>query len=256
MYKVCLDAGHGGNDPGACGNGLKEADITLKVTLKVGKLLKQRNIEVIYTRTDDKPLWNDSKSGLAKRVYIANNAQANLFVSIHVNSGPIAATGIETLCYRVNGNGYKIASLIQKHLIADTRAVDRGCKQRPDLYVLRHTAMPSTLTEIGFISNPKDAQLLKDNYYLEIVSKAITKSILEYFGMKYEEPLYNVVLKEGDSGEAVKELQNLLNKYSYKLKPDGIFGKITLGAVKDFQRTHNLTADGIVGPKTWEELRR
>lgn len=63
-------------------------------------------------------------------------------------------------------------------------------------------------------------------------------------------------LRLGDKGEEVIELQLLLNKYSYKLKPDGGFGILTQGAVKDFQRTHNLAADGMVGSKTWAELRR
>lgn len=63
-------------------------------------------------------------------------------------------------------------------------------------------------------------------------------------------------LRLGDKGQAVKTLQEFLNKYSYKLYVDGDFGKLTLGAVKDFQRAHGLVADGIVGYKTWNELRR
>ena len=83
-YKVVLDAGHGGKDPGAIGKRLKEKDVVLRITLKVGKYLETLtdNIEVIYTRT------KDEYKNLKVRSNIANEAKADLFVSIHANAMP------------------------------------------------------------------------------------------------------------------------------------------------------------------------
>ena len=71
-----------------------------------------------------------------------------------------------------------------------------------------------------------------------------------------QQSLPTPILKQGDKGEDVANLQRALNKYSYKLIVNGIFDSLVLGAVKDFQKAHSLMADGIVGPKTWNELRR
>lgn len=90
MAKVHLDFGHGGKDPGALGNGLKEKDITLSIGLKLGEILKRHNIEVTYSRTTD--VFID----LTPRANMANNAKADIFVSLHVNSATnINATGLE-----------------------------------------------------------------------------------------------------------------------------------------------------------------
>ena len=91
-FKVVLDAGHGGEDPGAIKNGIKEKDIVLDVVLKIGKILeKNNNIEVVYTRKTDVFI------GLKERANIANKAKANLFISVHCNGvKSTAAKGTET----------------------------------------------------------------------------------------------------------------------------------------------------------------
>lgn len=91
-FKVVLDAGHGGEDPGAIKNGIKEKDIVLDVVLKIGKILeKNNNIEVVYTRKKDVFI------GLRERANIANKAKANLFISVHCNGvKSTAARGTET----------------------------------------------------------------------------------------------------------------------------------------------------------------
>ena len=91
-FKVVLDAGHGGEDPGAIKNGIKEKDVVLDVVLKIGKILeKNKNIEVIYTRKTDIFI------GLRERANIANKAKANLFISVHCNGvKSTAARGTET----------------------------------------------------------------------------------------------------------------------------------------------------------------
>ena len=103
VYKVCIDAGHGELDPGAIGpKGLMEKDVTLAVTLNLGKNLKRSDIEVIYTRVDDNPGFpSDERQNLANRVSIANTSNADCFVSIHCNSSTTKQHGNRNILCRV-----------------------------------------------------------------------------------------------------------------------------------------------------------
>ena len=97
---VVIDAGHGGKFPGAHYGGVYEKDLTLKVALKLGKLIEDGmpGVKVVYTRKTDKELGKDLASDLQARADIANKAGGDLFISIHVNAAPVAAArGVETL---------------------------------------------------------------------------------------------------------------------------------------------------------------
>ena len=98
---VVIDAGHGGKFPGAHYGGVYEKDLTLKVALKLGKLIEEGmpGVKVVYTRTTDKALGADLASDLQARADIANNAGGDLFISIHANAAPKATSvrGVETL---------------------------------------------------------------------------------------------------------------------------------------------------------------
>ena len=97
---VVLDAGHGGNDPGAVYGGVKEKDITLKVVQRLGKKIEQGmpGVKVVYTRTSDKALASTKIEDLQKRADIANKAEGDLFLSVHVNAAKsTSAKGVETL---------------------------------------------------------------------------------------------------------------------------------------------------------------
>lgn len=174
MTKIILDAGHGGSDPGAVGNGLRESDIALSVTQKVGNILKSSGVDVIYTRT------TDTKVELSTRTELANKAKADLFVSIHANAG--GGTGTETLVYSRESKAEKLAQNVQKNIINTLPLKDRGVKLRPDLWVLRKTNMPSILVELAFIDNTNDALLLK-NKQTEF-AQAISNGILKYLGLE------------------------------------------------------------------------
>ena len=105
-FVVVLDAGHGGGDPGNLGNGYREKDIALKVTLEIGKALEQNdNIKVIYTRKKDVFIE------LHERANIANKADADLFVSIHCNAHSSQASGTETfvLGEKNTGRNFEVA---------------------------------------------------------------------------------------------------------------------------------------------------
>lgn len=183
---ICLDPGHGGSDPGAVGpNGIREKDVALKVALKVGNILKQRGINVVYTRTTDKRLGPTELTDLQKRCEISNGANAKYTISIHCNSFDVpSANGIETFYYKGGSReGQRLAEAIQRHLIEDIGLTNRGTKDGSDLYVINHTNSASVLTELGFISNPREENILNSDSYQNRYANAIAKGIFEALGM-------------------------------------------------------------------------
>lgn len=175
---ICLDAGHGGMDSGACGNGLKEKDITLKMIKKIGVLLTKNGLEVIYTRT------TDNYVKLNERCRIANSKNCDCFVSVHTNSAVNSdANGIETLCYTQNN----LAFYVQQNLIKELNLTDRGVKERKDLAVLNGTEMQAILIELGFISNAENASLMTREDFLDKSAECIARGVCKYLGVDYRE---------------------------------------------------------------------
>ena len=195
---ICVDAGHGGTDSGAVGNGIKEKDIALKAALKLGELLKKQGFNVIFTRAADKFI------NLGERCRIANSNAADLFISVHINSASsVQARGTETLCYSQNS----FAEIVQKNLIERLKTKDRGVKERKDLYVLNGTKMLAVLLEIAFISNPQDASLLKKDLFLDDFANAVVKSVCKHFGVGFvgDEKSQESVKKDDVKQESAKK---------------------------------------------------
>ncbi|MBU3189489.1 N-acetylmuramoyl-L-alanine amidase [Clostridium bowmanii] len=185
-YKIVLDAGHGGNDPGAIGpTGLKEKDVTLAITLKVGSILVKNGVETIYTRTTDNIPWSTNEAqNLQARCDISNSAKPNYFVSIHENSfSAPSATGIETYYFTGSVAGQKLAQAVQTELVKVTGNVDRKIKTTSGLYVIKHVDATSILVESAFISNPEDERLLATQAYQYTLAKAIATGILKTLGI-------------------------------------------------------------------------
>lgn len=181
MMDYMIDAGHGGKDSGAVGDVLKEKDLTLKITLKVGNLLKARGVSIGYTRTTDTFLE------LSQRSDVANKAEAKYFVSIHINSAENrAATGTETFAFARGGDGEKLAAAIQKNLVKAIGLTNRGVKTA-NFAVLRRTKMPAALTEVAFICNPTEEAKLKDEAFLDKAATGIAKGMIEFLGKKWEQ---------------------------------------------------------------------
>lgn len=174
--KIFIDAGHGGRDSGAVGNGLQEKDIALSVAKKVGVLLGRSGVMINYSRATDIYL------NLTARAQMANAWGADLFLSVHVNSAENkSARGIETFHFPNSANGKELARNIQNELIALGLYTDpkhnRGVKSA-NFAVLRETKMPAALVELAFISNSEDAKLLRaneDNY-----ANAVFKAVIKY----------------------------------------------------------------------------
>lgn len=178
---ITIDPGHGGYDSGAVGpNGTYEKNVTLSVSLKVGKILQQNGIGVVYTRTSDNVPWPaDVVQDLQTRCDISDNAGANYFVAIHTNSADASgARGTETYYYDGSSAGQKLAQAIQTELINSTGFVDRGIKTA-NFYVLKNTAAPSVLVELGFISNPTEEALLASDSFQNKLAQSIANGIIK-----------------------------------------------------------------------------
>ncbi len=176
-YKVVLDPGHGGTDPGAVGiNGLRESDIVLEVSKSVSGFLSKKGVKTLLTRNYERTL------DLQPRVTKANNSKADAFVSIHANATRGRrkdVNGLETYYYS-GFRGYSLAKNIQKQiLIFSPQSPDRGVR-RSRFYVIRKTSMPAALVEIGFVTGMYDADLLRQKSYRNKMSFAIAKGILNY----------------------------------------------------------------------------
>lgn len=207
-FLVCIDPGHGGHDPGAVGNGLREKDIVLDIGLRCRDLLADyhhHHIDTLMTR--DKDVFVP----IGTRVRISNEAKADVFVSIHVNGWDTPRPhGFEIYSRRNVPGGDKswvLKRMLYRKLspiwIAES-SLDRGKKQA-DYQVIRTTNCPAVLIEHGFISSPHDASLLKRDDFLQAQAVAIVDGIKEF--AQYIAPA------PGQTAEILGEL--------YRLRVDG-----------------------------------
>jgi N-acetylmuramoyl-L-alanine amidase len=216
--RIVIDAGHGGHDTGTIGpTGLMEKDLCLDVALRLGKIIQQRlpGADVVYTRSDDTFI------PLEERTRVANEAKADLFISIHANSShDHGARGIETYYLNLKGSPdamevaarenstsqesvHDLEDLVKKiarsekidesrEFAADIQeslakriqksykpVKDRGVRKAP-FVVLIGADMPSILTEISFLSNPADEQLLKKPEHRQRVAEGLYQGVASY----------------------------------------------------------------------------
>jgi N-acetylmuramoyl-L-alanine amidase len=185
--KIFIDQGHNpsGVNAGAEGFGLREQDITYNVGSYLADILASNpNFEVRTSRTSPEQILGTSNStSLEARVNMANSWPANYFISIHANANenPVI-NGTEVYVYQEYSQGYYMAENILNAIVARVGTKDNGVRVRPSLYVLRKTQMPSALVELAYITNPSDAQKLKDDQYQ--FAYAIYEGLLDYFGLR------------------------------------------------------------------------
>ena len=166
---IVIDAGHGGDDPGAVKSDIFEKDIVLKWSNCLTDLFESDNI--IPVRTKDKFV------NLNTRAKFANDHDADLFISLHCNAaGAESANGIETFHYPGSTGGQRLANSVQQELIKKTGRRDRGVKTA-EFAVLRHTNMPAILVECGFITNEDERFLMQEDSYIYALSMAIKEGI-------------------------------------------------------------------------------
>ena len=183
--KIYIDQGHNPENPnaGAEGNGLQEQTITYEVGQALATLLRENpDFEVRLSRpTPTTSLGSSNSTSLQARVQDANTWGADYFISLHTNaSDNSSASGVEAFAYTRPSRAFSLGEDIVQNLSEITGLRNRGMKVRPGLYVLRRTAMPAVLVEMGFISNPSDAALMNNNPAL--FAQGIYNGIVEYLG--------------------------------------------------------------------------
>ena len=183
-YSIMLDAGHGGQDPGAVYKGRQEKDDNLKLALAVGEILERNGIDVSYTRTTD--IYQTP----FEKAQLANQAGVDYFISFHRNSSPKdnQYQGVEVLVYDKSGIKYQMAENIVGAL-GELGFREIGVKERPGLVVLRRTKMPALLIETGFINSDGDNQLFDEKF--QEIAQSIADAILGILDEEtVNEPLY------------------------------------------------------------------
>ena len=183
--KIYIDQGHNPENPnaGAEGNGLREQDLVYVIGQRLAALLRANpNFEVKLSRpTPDTLLGTSNSTSLAARVNDANRWEADYFISLHTNAAASpSATGAEAYVYDRGSRSFDFAQSVLGGLTAETGLRNRGVKARPGLYVLRKTRMPATLIELGFITNPRDAALMRDEP--ERFAEGMYRGIVDYVG--------------------------------------------------------------------------
>jgi N-acetylmuramoyl-L-alanine amidase len=214
---VVVDPGHGGRDPGAIGiGGLREKDVTLRLSKEIGKRLARAGLRVVYTREGDQTL------DLEERTALAESVGGDLFLSVHANAAPRrSVSGVETyyldhnherhamnLAARENGiprgevnvlqrtlaklqleevspQSRRLAEAVQHHIVSGLprkeRPIDLGVKKGP-FYVLFLSDMPAILVEAGFLTHKGDAKRLRDRGYLEELADQIAAGVVQFRG--------------------------------------------------------------------------
>ncbi|MDD2189582.1 MAG: N-acetylmuramoyl-L-alanine amidase [Eubacteriales bacterium] len=184
--KIFIDQGHNPVNPnaGAEVRGIREQDINYEVGVRLAALLNENpNFEARLSRNSPtEQLGTSTTTSLQARVYAANSWPADFFISLHCNvSDILAASGSEAYVFRADSPAYYMATRILEGINYMTGLANRGVMINTGLYVLRATAMPAVLVEMGFMSNPVDLNLLVSDP--QSFARGIYYGILAYYGL-------------------------------------------------------------------------
>jgi N-acetylmuramoyl-L-alanine amidase len=187
-YTIVIDPGHGGVDPGAVSSdGILEKDITLAVAQQLRDYVQQAGAYVILTREDDRDLAESGTKGYSRRkaqdlrarLAVAKDNQADMLISIHLNSNPAGGHGAQVFFDTELDQSKQLATLIQAHFRSELNT-KRDIEPQEDLYLLRYADIPAVLAEVGFLSNQEEKSLLKTSVYQKKVAYSMYQGILEY----------------------------------------------------------------------------
>lgn len=189
---IILDAGHGIPDEGAeSSNGTTEAEINLKIALKVQNLLEQSGATVILTRSDENAIYDlNSKtlkqkkiSDIHNRVKIGNESSADIFVSIHLNKIPQQQYyGWQTFFREGDEKSIKLAQVLQQNLNDCMQKENKRVALKIDnIYIMKNVEIPISIVECGFLSNPEEEQQLLTDEYQDKLAWGIYTGIMDYF---------------------------------------------------------------------------
>jgi N-acetylmuramoyl-L-alanine amidase len=210
MPKVFLSAGHGGNDPGAVANGLKEETINLNTLLACREELLRHNVSVVCSRL------TDADDPVSQEVKEANASGADVAVSFHANAG--GGDGFEAYYYSTSSKGKKLAKLCEKHVNALDQN-SRGIKTGDKLYFIKNTKMTSVLVESFFVDNSADKTIGDTVSEQQAFGVAYAKAILEYFNIAYKpitKQRYRVQVGAYNSKSNAEETAKKLKKAGFE----------------------------------------
>jgi N-acetylmuramoyl-L-alanine amidase len=186
---IYIDPGHGGPDGGAGDEDALEKDIALSVSLMIRDYLQEQGALVIMTREEDKDLASEDTKGysrrkvedLHKRLNLINESEADLFLSIHLNSIPSPKwSGAQTFYNPKYEENKELSKAIQKEITRNLENTSREAKGLQSVYILKHAKKTGALVEIGFLSNPEERSNLLDGDYQEKVAASIYQGVLNY----------------------------------------------------------------------------
>ncbi len=191
---IVIDPGHGGYDPGVFRGDLIEKDLNLAISLVLRDYLQGSGARVVMTREADHDLLALPAAGPKKRLDMKNRlaviraADPDLLISIHINASPSPLwAGAQVFHQRDCAEGRKLALLIQEELIRVLRNTGRQAKEG-DFFLLNEAGVPAALVEAGFLSNPREARLLRDERYRSRLAWAVYLGIIRYFAGGYSLP--------------------------------------------------------------------
>lgn len=185
-YIVVVDAGHGGNVPGASKMGVNEKDLNLDIVLELKKLFDvcDKNIGFYYTRT------SDTNPSFENRVGLANDSDADLFLSVHNNStasGRMSSINGSEVMYEggdATGESKKFATMCLNHLLEELGSKSKGTVVGDEVYIIRMSESPVALVEVGFMTNQQELEALQDKEYQRKAAQALYDAVLEYLDEK------------------------------------------------------------------------
>ncbi|HHW32005.1 MAG TPA: N-acetylmuramoyl-L-alanine amidase [Clostridiaceae bacterium] len=194
---IVIDPGHGGIDFGCSIGNLHEKDIVLDISRSLKKYLEDKGYKVLMTRSSDISLYKQSRNGntiqrrdLDARVKMINNANADIFVSIHVNSYPSDTSVNGSIVFYFSDQyvqSKRLAQYIQKSLNSLSLNGNMRMQHKArgeDFYILRKTAISGVLVETAFITNPEERKCLTTNEYKNKIAESIAFGIEKYFNSK------------------------------------------------------------------------
>lgn len=184
---IVIDPGHGGRDPGTIYGNIYEKDINLEISKVLEKVLSEKGAIVYMIREDDSDLSSKydkrkKRGDLYRRILFIQDEKkkTDLYLSIHINWYKSSSwSGAEVLYHNINPNNKILGEILMKNFKEDLGT--RRKLKKTDLYLYRNTTVPGVLIECGFLSNPNERYLLRQESYQERLSKSITSSVIEYF---------------------------------------------------------------------------
>ena len=223
MAKVYIGVGHGGSDPGAVGNGLKEKDLNLAIALSCRDVLTRHGVNVSMSRTEDKT------RSLGGYIQECNSYAPDYAVDIHNNAG--GGDGAEVYCSINGGKGKTLAGNVLSAIVAETGQNSRGIKTRTNssgadyFGFIRSTNAPAIIVECAFVDNSKDIAIIDTAAEQKAMGAAIAKGILKTLNIAYKEEasapvvdngkLYRVQVGAFKSKENAEKLQQQLKTAGY-----------------------------------------